>query len=349
MTVSEIKLGGYDLLGESGCEGIRYAWVYKGNKFLLESAAFCHRRKGEDEPICGYTTSVSLGCILRSLGCSCTFCKTGNTIPFIDMLSAIDIAKQNILMVLADMNCSQHSFIHNSQREFAYMGQGEPGFSYAQVRLAIKITDEVMKQLGQKVFRHILATSGIPEMIYAFKNDFRSNFFRERVTLHFSLHLTSDRECIMPINKKYPFNSVLQAMDDVAALTGEKPCVGILLFQEYHPCNNNYVCTNDKKKIQSIMKELDPEKFRLSFCQFNDSPNVGVANVFSDHAANEILEFARDQGFEAKLFSSFGREKSSACGMLGGKSPEQNISEKWLKLEVKAEEMIADTLLNITL
>jgi len=347
MSTSQIKLVGYDLIGRSGDEGVRFAWLYNGKTYYLESAAFCHRRKGVDESIIGYTTSVSMGCILRSFGCQCTFCKTGNKLPFIDMLSAIDIAKQNILMVLADMNCSQHTFLHNSQREFAYMGQGEPGYSYSQVRMAIKITDSVMKQLGQKVFRHILATSGIPEMVYAFKNDFRSNFFSEKVTLHFSLHLISDRELIMPIDRKYPFSSVLQAMDDVAELTGEKPCIGVLLFQEYSPQKSNFVYTNNMKKIQAILKELNPKKFRLSFCEFNDSPDVGVANIFSEHEANEILEYARGQGFEAKLFSSFGKEDSSACGMLGGKEPEQKVSEKWFKLEKKADQLIADTLLTL--
>lgn len=347
MSKNQIKLVGYDLIGNLGDEGLRLAWLYNRKSYYLESAAFCHRRKGVDDYICGYTTSVSLGCILRSFDCQCTFCKTGNKLPFIDVLSAIDIAKQNILMVLIDMNCSQHTFLHNSQREFAYMGQGEPGFSYSQVRMAIKITDEVMRQLGQKVFRHVLATSGIPEMVYSFKNDFKSNFFSERVTLHFSLHLTSNRKLIMPIDKKYPFNSVLRAMDDVAVLTGEKPCIGILLFHEYSPRDSNYSYSNNMKNIRSILKELDPEKFRLSFCEFNDSPYVGSANVYNEHEANEILEFAREEGFEAKLFSSFGREESSACGMLGGKAPEHNAGEKWLKLEKRAEQLIADTLLNL--
>jgi hypothetical protein len=49
-------------------------------------------------------------------------------LPFSDMLSSYDIAKQNVFMVLADMNCSEHSELHQSPREFAYMGQGESGY-----------------------------------------------------------------------------------------------------------------------------------------------------------------------------------------------------------------------------
>ena len=54
---------GYDILEDGG---LRYAWKDARFKKCIESAAFINRSKGKLEDICGYTTSVSSGCILRT-------------------------------------------------------------------------------------------------------------------------------------------------------------------------------------------------------------------------------------------------------------------------------------------
>lgn len=154
---------GYDILEDGG---LRYAWKDARFKKCIESAAFINRSKGKLEDICGYTTSVSSGCILRTQGNQCAFCRTGNVLPFGGLLTYKEIAKQNIFMVLSDIYCEDHPELHNKKREFAYMGQGEPGYSYSQVRMAIELTNTVMRELNQQVYRHIFATCGIPEKYY---------------------------------------------------------------------------------------------------------------------------------------------------------------------------------------
>lgn len=344
---SKLKLRGYDLLGEEGQEGIRYAWKYADNKNLLESAAFVEKTKGMNQNISGYTTSVSLGCILRSIGCPCSFCRTGKMLPFSKMLSAVDIAKQNILMVLTDLNCSDHIELRSNKREFAYMGQGEPGYSYTQVRMAIKITNAVMKTLGQEVHRHIISTSGVPEMIVAFKDDIKNIFFDSRVTMHFSLHATEERDSIMPINCIYPYKSVLGELSPLYNLTGEKPCIGIILFNKFKPSNNKFTYSNDTETIEKVLNDIDSSVFRISLCEFNNVGDLGKSESFEKTKTDEIVELAKEKGFEVKLFSSFGKKEKSACGMLGGKEPEKNISDKWIKLEEDADKLIKEALKEI--
>lgn len=70
---------GYDILEDGG---LRYAWKDARFKKCIESAAFINRSKGKLEDICGYTTSVSSGCILRTQGNQCAFCRTGNVLPW---------------------------------------------------------------------------------------------------------------------------------------------------------------------------------------------------------------------------------------------------------------------------
>jgi len=334
-----ISIAGYDVLGSVGQDGLRYAWRYKYGKNFVESAAFPQRSTTKRDNICGYTTSVSAGCALRSFGAQCAFCRTGNVLPFCGPLSYRDIAKQNIFMVLSDMNCEDHPELHNRTREFAYMGQGEPGLAYAQVRCAIELTNRAMEELGQTVHRHIFATSGVPESIEALKDDIK-NYYTQRVTLHFSLHAAESRDLLMPIEKRWSYKESLYAMKDMYDLMGEKPCVGILLFKNFQPNSKAYSYSNELENIKKILAELDPKKYRLSFCTYNPAEDICDSALYPIEEAEQILNYAHDLGFEAKLFSSFGQEKQTACGTLGGKIADHLPSERWIALEKEAENII---------
>lgn len=339
MDKSLISIAGYDILGSDGRDGLRYAWRYQYGKHLVESAAFPQRSTTKQDDICGYTTSVSAGCALRPIGVQCTFCRTGNVLPFSGPLSYRDIAKQNIFMVLSDMNCADHPELHNRSREFAYMGQGEPGLSYPQVRLAIELTNRAMRELGQTVHRHIFATSGVPESIEALKDDIK-NYYTQRVTLHFSLHAVKERVLLMPIEKYWPYLESLYAMRDMHDLTGEKPCIGILLFNRFQPNSKKFSYSNEFDNIKNILAELDPQKHRLSFCTYNAADDICSCDPYPSDEAEVVLNYAQKLGFDAKLFSSYGQEKQTACGTLGGKAADYEPSEKWIELEKETEDLI---------
>lgn len=336
---TSIWVMGYDVLGEVEQEGLRYAWKKDGCKHYIESAAFINRRKMTDEGISAYTTSVSAGCILRLHNNQCTFCRTGNTLPFGGLLSYIDIAKQNVFMVLTDLNCENHPELALREREFAYMGQGEPGFSYQQVRLAIELTNRIMDGLGQKVYRHVFATCGVPDAIYAYQEDVKS-FFTKRVTLHFSLHATKQRSLLMPINLSYPYQKCIAAVEKAYDVSGEKPCIGIMLFNNFKPRDRDFIYTNTYQNVEQILLELNPQKCRLSFCEYNGAEDICEWEPDCRDMTEELVKLAEGMGFETKLFSSFGRGKQSACGMLGGKTPECVVSEKWKYLEREANRLI---------
>ena len=333
-----LNIIGYDLLGK-GNEGIRYAWGNDRFKNYVESAAFTNRSKGKDEGICGYTTSESSGCVLRTMGQQCLFCRTGNNLPFGGFLSYKEIAKQNVFMVLTDMYCTDHPELANKEREFAYMGQGEPGYSYSQVRMAIELTNSIMKDLGQKVHRHIFATCGILEAIKSYVDDIK-NFYTEKVTLHLSLHAANERSLLMPINTTYPLNELISIINTVYDISQEKPCVGIMLFNQFSPKGKEFTYTNSLENVIEILERLDAKKCRLSFCEYNPSSELGSAEEYPSIKITQLLDHASAMGFEAKFFSSFGAEKQTACGMLGGKDPERKVLNKWIELEKVANELI---------
>lgn len=339
-----MTIEGYDLLGKDGADGIRYAWKINGSSNYVESAAFVNKTKAIESDICGYTTSVSSGCILRSEGIPCSFCATGNRLPFSRLLTAKEIALQNVFMVLTDIECDNHPELRSKEREFAYMGQGEPGFSYSQMRYAIEITNDVMRKLNQKVYRHIFATCGMPEAIRQYRNDINNKYFSERVTLHLSLHSVTERCKVMPINNIYPIEEVITEVEKIYSISGEKPCVGILLFNHFTKKNVIEDYSNDINEIKKIMSILNPKLVRLSFCEYNPIFQDEKNEVYSEKQTKEIIRIAHEYGFETKLFSSYGREKKTACGMLGGKEPDVSASSKWKLLEQKATQLVEESM-----
>ncbi len=327
-----MEVVGYDKLSDGG---IRYAWKFKEFNQLLESAAFDNKTKNTEQPICGYTTSVSMGCILKPMGYACKFCRTGKKLQFCQLLSAYDIAKQNIFMVLSDEKRNL-----KKMREFAYMGQGEPGYSYTQLRQAIKITDYVMEILNQRVYRHIISTSGVIEMLDALTDDLINEYFNSKITLHFSLHNITMRNGLMPINQVYPIENVIKKLIRISEITGEKVCIGLLLLNNFVPkgCRESY--SMNEKEIKKIVSLFDKTFFRFSFCEFNESLEIGNADVFLESDVNRLCDYVSSLGYEAKLFSSFGKKESAACGMLGGEHPNSRIDTQYKKIEGYTDELL---------
>lgn len=326
-----LKPYGYRLIGSAGIDGIRVLWTVNGERnSYVESLAFNrrvrHNASVQDMGISSYTISVSAGCILNPMGLACKFCKTG-LLPFKGNLTAYEIALQNVLMVISDINCPNkdlpgHGHLVNNKREFAYMGQGEPGFAYPQIRSAIRLTDLAMKELKQIVHRHLISTAGVPEMIDLFISDTQSKVFESNVTMHYSLHVAENRHNLMPIDNVYPFKTVIGKLSQLYDATGVKPCISVLKFNDYKFAtqNDKTSYTTDINVIEGILAHLDPVKHRVSLCEHN-SPKSKTKAM---HVYTEINSFIASKGFETKVFGSFGAQEHSACGLLSANR--ENIS-----------------------
>lgn len=346
---SKIRIIGYDKLGCNGKDGRRYAWQYKNNKFLIESAAFDNKSKNISGDISGYTTSVSSGCILKLMGLECQFCRTGNKLPFVGNLSFYDIAKQNIVMVLLDMKDSERTGLSNNKREFAYMGQGEPGFNYTSLRLAIKLTNIVMKELNQKVHKHIVSTAGVLELIPALEEDILNNFFDSDISLHFSLHGLKQRDNIMPINSLYSSEEIIKRLRLFSQKTHSKICINVLLLNKFKSKKMKESYTTTLKDIEEMIKLTDTEHFRFNLSEYNDSVDIGVSSEFIPDLANEIYNFIKDKGYDVKKFFSFGKKEASACGLLGGNMPQIVANESIQEIEKEAEKYLDEAMKKINL
>lgn len=315
------SLKGYYLLGGRGIDGIKYIWEKNGH--YVESLAFNRRLKDSFDPevscISAYTCSVGYGCQLKPRNQQCVFCDTGS-IPFYGDVSAEDIALQNIFMAEYDSDCKSFPKVGKNAREFAFMGQGEPGLCYPSVRRAIQLTDHAMEQIEQNVYRYIISTCGICDFMSALINDIKSGVFKNKVAVHFSLHeIDEKRRRLMPIDTDYPYKRFLRECEKLYAVTGEKIGVGILMFDQYRlergSCENaEFSLTGEH--LEEILSVLDKEVFRIDLCDVNRTSCGKNQRSFSNERANALLELVEKSGFEGKLFSSFGDNEKSGCGML---------------------------------
>lgn len=319
-TINIRPVGKY--INKCGEEGIRYVWKLDENSdYYLESGSFLRRTKlgkgTKDESIRAYTTSVSLGCVLSQKGNQCKFCVTGNTIPFARLLSSKEIALQNIFMMLDD----EVSDLSKNRREFAYMGQGEPSFSYEKVKEAIIGTDLIVKKLGSKTYRHIFATCGNPYAIRRLAKDLaKGDFGDTKILLHLSIHSVNSRSQIMPVDSEYPLKDVISSSEEYSKVSGDKVVINFLMFQNAVLSKSGPFTTASENEIGNLIRLLNPKYHRIILCEYNPSCLIGSNESIEDERVEKLKKIIENAGFEVKKFVSFGKEDKLACGLLGGKA-----------------------------
>ena len=223
-----------------------------------------------------------------------------------------------------DSNCTSYPQVRDNKREFAFMGQGEPGMNYIAVREAILLNDYVMERIGQNVSRYIICTSGITDFIPMLAEDVKRGIFKHPVTVHFSLNaIGTERNELMPVNRSYDYHDFLEQCRMLYHITKEKISIGLLMFSHYRFGNDReYTLTEDK--VDAILNELDSDIFRIDLCTVNKC-GEGKQKKLSNETANNLLAKVKEKGFEGKIFSSFGDSDNSGCGMLD--SSDENIEE----------------------
>ncbi len=159
-----------------------------------------------------YDDNRRTACISTQAGCAmgCVFCATGQ-MGFARHLSEGEIIQQ-ALHVARDLQ-------HEGDRlsNVVLMGMGEPFHNYDNTLDAIRrLTDEEGLGIGQ---RHItVSTVGLVPMIRRFAEE------DLKVRLAISLHAATDedRSALLPINRKWNIDELLDAVRDYIAKTGRR-------------------------------------------------------------------------------------------------------------------------------
>ncbi len=232
-------------------------------------------------------------CISSQVGCGmgCEFCA-----------SAIGGKKRNLTpgemvdQVLGMANSADGPVTH-----VVVMGTGEPFDNYENLSKFLKIIhDPAGMDLG---YRHItVSTVGLVDKIRVFGEDF------PQVNLAISLHAPNDeiREKIMPINKKYGVDQLIQAAKEHTKKTNRRVTFEYALIEGINDTDK------EAKELGALLRgmlchvNLIPLN-RVDESRFKGTPKEGVESF------RRILENA---GIQVTVRRELGEDINAACGQL---------------------------------
>ena len=246
-------------------------------------------------------------CISTQVGCAvgCTFCHTGSQ-KITRNLTAGEIVSQ--FMVARDVYKEWPSTSQENRliSNIVVMGMGEPLHNVDNVIAALKLlTDGDGIAISKR--KVTLSTSGIvPNMLRIAKET--------GVKLAVSLHAPNNekRSLIMPINKRYPIEEILQACQEYQKIVTSR-----FITFEYLMLDGINDSLDDARQLIDLMK-----KFKIG-AKFNLIPfNPWPGCPYKPSSNNRVHAFAKElekAGFAAPIRIARGQDILAACGQLKSK------------------------------
>ena len=259
-------------------------------------------------------------CISSQVGCTlnCTFCHTG-TQRLVRNLSSQEIISQ---VVVAKDSLKEWHEEPRKITNIVMMGMGEPLYNFEGVRDGIlTMSDDAGLSISKR--KITLSTSGIVPKIKMAGDEIGS-------MLAISLHATNNdlRNEIVPINKKYPIEELLEACRNYPGLSNSKR----ITFE--------YVMLKDvndsEAEARDLVKLISGIPAKINLIPFNSWP--GSSYECSDW--DQIEKFGNivnRGGYASPIRIPRGEDISAACGQLKSDTKKVRASEKYKKELAKIE------------
>lgn len=245
-------------------------------------------------------------CVTTQVGCrvGCTFCA-----------STLGGLKRNLTAgeIVAQVVTAQKMLDETNERisSIVIMGTGEPFENYdATMAFLRTMIHERGLNIGQ---RHItVSTSGIVPSIYRFTDE------DTQINLAISIHAPNDglRSKLMPVNRRYPFIEVMEALKHYQVKTGRR------ITFEYALIGG----VNDKvehaEELADVLKRMEMLA-HVNLIPVNYVPERNYIRT----PRNDIFKFHRtllDRGINSTIRREQGHDIAAACGQLRAKHLESN-------------------------
>ena len=257
-------------------------------------------------------------CVSSQVGCTlnCTFCHTG-TMRLVRNLTPGEIVGQVMLArdALGEWPKGRMDGLDDTEDRGHYtadgrlltnivmMGMGEPLYNFDNVRDALKLVMDG-DGLALSKRRITLSTSGVVPMMERCGEEIGVN-------LAVSLHaVTKDiRDEIVPINRKYGLEDLLQACADYPGASNARR-----ITFEYVMLKDKNDSDDDARELVRLLKKYDlPAKVKL--IPFNPWPG----SIYECSDPDRIKSFSNivfEGGFSAPVRTPRGRDIDAACGQL---------------------------------
>lgn len=238
-------------------------------------------------------------CVSSQVGCAmgCTFCLTGK-MGFFRNLTVAEIVNQ--VCFVRDWIAKNGG---GKLSNLVFMGMGEPLANLDNLLPALSILTE-QRGLDFSSRRITVSTCGLVPQMLVLGNE-------TRVNLAVSLHAVDDetRSIIMPINKKYPLEVLLEGCKNFNMQKRQRIMFEYTLLEGVNDSDAS------AEKLANLLRDI-PCKINLL------AVNVTEENEFRSPGRDRILRFQkilRNNGYTVFIRQSRGEDISAACGQLAGK------------------------------
>jgi len=262
-------------------------------------------------------------CVSSQVGCTltCTFCHTG-TQKLVRNLTAGEIVGQ-IMMARDDLNDWIKPGEGMGERprlvsNIVLMGMGEPLYNFDNVRDAMKIAmDGEGISLSRR--RITLSTSGVvPEIARA----------GEEIgcMLAISFHATTDetRDKLVPINKKWNIETLLEALRDYPKLSNSER-----ITFEYIMLDGVNDTEDDARRLVKLIEGI-PAKINL--IPFNEWPGAPYKRS-SNNRIHRFADIIYKAGYASPIRTPRGEDIMAACGQLKSATERARKSKREIEAE----------------
>ena len=232
-------------------------------------------------------------CVSSEVGCNmgCKFCESGR-LKKIRNLNTYEIVEQ-LLLIEKDLEMRIDSVV--------IMGIGEPFDNYDNIINFIKI---INNPYGLAIgARHItVSTCGLIPKIKEFSN------LPLQVNLAISLHAPNNelRSKLMPINKAYPLNELIECLKEYIAKTNRRITIEYVMLKEV---NDSLECADE---LVNLLKGMN---VYVNLIPYNETSHI----EFFKSNTNQIKRFydyLKQKGITVTIRKEFGSGIDAACGQL---------------------------------
>lgn len=269
--------------------------IDKTTKFIFETNKY-HKIESVIIPERNRTTL----CLSTQVGCplDCKFCATG-LMGYKQNLTSGEIIDQ-FLMTSRNLGKKITNIV--------YMGMGEPLLNFENTLKSLTIFNSDL--ISNIHLKHItVSTVGIIPNIYKLAESGLN------VRLALSLHscFNNIRNKIMPINKKYPLEKLIDAAKYYAVKTGSKITIEYVMLKGINDRNED---------IKGLTKLFSQMPIKINIIPFNSLKHMnptgfsGELEPTSKERIKEFVEKLRTKNLQITVRDSQGEDIAAACGQL---------------------------------
>ncbi len=260
---------------------------------MVETVLMRHK-----DPLRPETSGRNTVCVSSQVGCplGCLFCATGK-MGLKRSLTSDEIIEQVLFF-------DRYLKIENaSVTNVTYMGMGEPFLNYDNVLTSVKILND-HKYFNIGVRSISISTAGIIEGIKKLSNE------ELHVNLAISLHAPNDklRKSLMPIDKKYPLEEVLKAVDEYIEKTKRKVMFEYVLIKDVNDTNEH---------AEQLAKIMAKKLYFVNLILYNET---GIYKASTTERVKEFRAILERLNIRYTQRYRFGDDINAACGQFATNS-----------------------------